>query len=262
MKAITNLYHDVVPVGDDEYSGFPGGAAGLYKFDVQTFKEHIHLTNKLISSPPMTVHECLKVTSKKPFMLAFDDGGISAYTLIAEILRELNWKAHFFMTTDFIGKPGFLNKEQMLALIEEGHVIGSHSATHPTRMSEISNKQMLNEWVNSKKTLEDLLECDIDTASIPGGYYSLDVAKAAAEAGFKVLFTSEPLQKSFNVDGCEIVGRYTIFRRMSATQAANLAAGNFGTCFGQWFYWNLKKVAKKSAGGLYLKLRDYLYEKK
>ncbi len=262
MKAITNLYHDVVPKGDDEYSGFPGGAAALYKFDSDTFKEHIKLTSQLIKEKPITVYEYLENQHKKPFMLAFDDGGISAYTLIADILRELDWKGHFFMTTDYINDPRFINKNQMLEMINEGHVIGSHSASHPTRMSEISYKQMQTEWQDSKKALEDLLGIEIDTASIPGGYYSLDVAKTAAEAGFKVLFTSEPIQKSFNVDGCEIIGRYTIFRRMTPQQAAKLASGDFATCFGQWFYWNLKKVAKKTAGGLYLKLRDYMYENK
>ncbi len=262
MKAITSMYHDVVPLGDDEYSGFPGGAAALYKFDTETFKEHIELTNQLIKEKPITVHDFLEGKHKKPFMLSFDDGGISSYIIIAEILKELEWKAHFFMTTDYFNDPRFLNKEQMLEMIKDGHVIGSHSVSHPTRMSELSYKQMQQQWQDSKKALEDLLGMEINTASVPGGYYSLDVAKTAAEAGYKALFTSEPVQKSFNVDGCEIIGRYTIFRRMSSQQAAKLAAGDFSTCFGQWFYWNLKKVAKKSAGGLYLKLRDFMYENK
>ena len=34
---------------------------------------------------------------------------LSSYTLIADRLEALGWRAHFFITTDYIGTPAFMN---------------------------------------------------------------------------------------------------------------------------------------------------------
>jgi hypothetical protein len=57
------------------------------------------------------------------------------------------------------------------------------------------------------------------------------------------------------VDGCTILGRYTIVQRSTAAEAAAIAAGALAPRARQALYWNLKKVAKVVAGDLYLGVR-------
>ena len=55
---------------------------------------------------------------------------------------------------------------------------------------------MLDEWTKSRSVLEDVLGHDVAIASLPGGYFSPTVAETAAEAGLRVLFTSEPVTRT------------------------------------------------------------------
>ena len=55
---------------------------------------------------------------------------------------------------------------------------------------------MVSEWSRSRAMLEDILGHAVDVASVPGGYFSAVVARAAREAGIRVLFTSEPVTPS------------------------------------------------------------------
>src|SRR5690606_41518968 len=46
----------------------------------------------------------------------FDDGGISAHDVIAPALERLGWSGHFFVTTDFIGAPSFVEDRKSTRL--------------------------------------------------------------------------------------------------------------------------------------------------
>ena len=69
--------------------------------------------------------------NKGGWVLSFDDGGVSAFDNVMASLDRLTQKAHFFITTDYIGRKGFLDKRQIAILKEQGHSIGSHSCSHP-----------------------------------------------------------------------------------------------------------------------------------
>src|SRR5437879_9095462 len=125
-------------------------------------------------------------------MRTCNDGRVSAPTAIAWIQDRYGWRAHFLITTDYIGKPAFLNEDQIRALRKSGHVIGTHSGSHPRRMSALGWEELLEEWSRSTKTLSDVLGEPVTVASVPGGCYSRRVAAAAAASGIKALFTSEP----------------------------------------------------------------------
>ena len=77
-----------------------------------------------------------------PFLLTFDDGGKSAVTRVAGLLEKYGWHGHFFVTAGQINRKGLLNTEQIRRLRREGHVIGSHSFSHPVRMSHCSKEEI------------------------------------------------------------------------------------------------------------------------
>lgn len=261
MKAISIMYHDIVAGGDWDASGFPGADAALYKLTRDDFAAHLEAIARATGAKPSSVLELASALepaarASKSFMLTFDDGGVSAHTHAARMLDERGWRGHFFVTTDFIGTHAFLNVEQIRDLRKRGHVIGSHSSSHPQRMARCTREEMLREWETSVGKLSDVLGEAVTVASVPGGYYSVDVARAAAEAGIKMLFTSEPTARCGTVDGCLVLGRYAVQRATRPRTAAAMAAGKLAPRLAQKLLWDAKKIAKALGGEYYLKARQ------
>jgi peptidoglycan/xylan/chitin deacetylase (PgdA/CDA1 family) len=194
-------------------------------------------------------------------LFTFDDGGVSAHPVIAPRLEHRGWLAHILVTTDRIGTSGFLTSAQIKDLHRRGHVIGSHSASHPVRMSHCTPDELRREWTTSVAVLSDLVGSPVDVASVPGGYLSDDVVRAAASAGIRYLFTSEPESRVRVVDGCQVFGRFTLRRSSSPAAAALLVSRNPVGRFNQWAAWGAKKVVKRVGGRLYLRARSALLDR-
>ena len=262
MRAISILYHDVVSQDRFESSGFPGPDAARYKLRLEEFEEHLMAMARAVSSKPASVLDLLRKTQMQlPLLLTFDDGGSSA-AHIGDMLESLGWRAHFFIPTDYIGARTFLNKEQIRALLRRRHVIGTHSCSHPERMSHCHWEKLVEEWSRSVEVLGSILGEPVRVASVPGGHYSKKVAEAASFAGIKALFNSEPTEKCYYVGECLVLGRYTIQRGMAPKIAAGIASGQRLPRLKQLLFWNLKKVAKVLGGGSYLKTRRFILGKR
>lgn len=251
------MYHDVVSGESWDESGFPGADSARYKLSLQRFREHLHAIRDAAAVPPTIWDRAAleQASSGIPLLITFDDGGISSVRPIADELEELGWRGHFFVTTDFIGKPGFVDAGAVRELVERGHCVGSHSCSHPTRIAACSDDELRREWRYSTRRLADALGRPIDVASVPGGYYSTRVAEFAEAAGIRALFTSEPTEAVSYVGRCALLGRYTIMRSTPARVAAGLAGGNWRRVTRQTAMWTAKKAAKKLGGPLYLKFR-------
>jgi peptidoglycan/xylan/chitin deacetylase (PgdA/CDA1 family) len=242
MSPISIMYHDVVEHGDAGASGFPGAGPAIYKLDREEFSRHLE-----------AIREARR--PRRELLLTFDDGGLSAYTPVAGMLEQFGWRGYFFVTTDWIGRTGFLDAPQIRELDSRGHVIGSHSCSHPERMAREPWARLLAEWKESTERLAAIVSHPVKVASVPGGYYSRRVAEAAAEAGIETLFTSEPTARVRTVNGCRVLGRYTVQRGMGPEWPAGFAAGKLGPRLRQALLWKAKGLAKAAGGPLYLRVR-------
>lgn len=261
MRAVTLLFHDVVPSGRWGLSGFDGADADVYKIDCDAFRLHLAAIRQSLHGVPITAPELLvRSRGDRPFLLTFDDGGVSALLYAADILDEFGWKAHFLVTAGRIGTPGFLNRGQIQELRRRGHVIGSHSFSHPPRMAHCSPAQLDDEWQRSAQLLSEILSEPIQVASVPGGYYSYEVARAAARAGIKLLFNSEPVTRSHAVDHCLVLGRFSAQRATLPEWSAAIVAGRWQPRTRAYLFWNAKKVAKALGGTMWLRARVRLLE--
>lgn len=244
MHRVSLLFHDVYE-SDPRESGFASPAADRYKLSVADFDAQLA---GLASLSPL----------QGTFLLTFDDGGVSYYTRIADRLEARGWRGHCFVTTDFIGTAGFLDAAQIRELDARGHVIGSHSASHPARFSAQTPAQMLNEWLSSRAVLEDILGHTVETASVPGGYFSRAVARSADEAGLRTLFTSEPTTTPGTENRCALMGRFTIRRGNGPDVAKKLVEPAPWTRCSAWATWNAKGIVKPLLGPTYMRVADWL----
>jgi len=262
MRAFSIMYHDVVEDGDFGSSGFPGEGANVYKLRREDFDRHLDAI-RVVGRPVGTIGSVGHVGEDAyTTLLTFDDGGTSFHHPIADLLEARGWRGHFFITTGRIGTPGFLTETELRDLKRRGHVIGSHSVSHPTRMSALSRAELDREWSMSIARLSDLLGERVTVASVPGGYYSREVGRSAAAAGITRLFTSEPTAATSVVEGCVVFGRYVVQRDMAPAWSAGFATGNSSYCWRQSALWKAKRIAKALGGSAYLKARQAVLERK
>ncbi len=259
MRAVTLLFHDVVPADCWDSSGMHGADADVYKLDCSEFRQHLRAIAQQLPSRPVTAPALLDgPSSGTPILFTFDDGGVSAQKYIADILDEFGWKAHFLITAGRIGTSGFLDRAQIRELHRRGHVIGSHSFSHPSRISHCTREEIDEEWQRSVSTLAEITGESIWVASVPCGYYSRRVACSAAKHGIRLLFNSEPVTHARSVDGCLVMGRFTVQRGYSPKKSAAISSNAWLPQFQQYLVWNCKKLAKALGGRFWLRARIFV----
>lgn len=256
MRAFSLMYHDVVEPGRHASSGISGADADLYKLEQVDFRAHLDAVARIARD---RVGTCTGAPTsaepgREPVFLTFDDGGASA-PWIARELEQRGWRGHFFITTDWIGKPGFVTAAELRAMYAAGHVIGSHSASHPLRLSGLERSAIAREWRESVQALAEVLGAAVTVGSVPGGFYSREVAETAAESGIRTLFTSEPTEQAWQAGGCWMLGRYFVQSGMAPEVAASFAGGAAGPRRKQRTVWTLKKIAKALGGDFYVRAR-------
>lgn len=186
--------------------------------------------------------------------LTFDDGGSSAPE-IARSLEDFGWRGHFFVTTDRIGAPGFVPATTLVELAGRGHVIGSHSHTHPRRLGMLDQKIIDREWQESRARLGDILGTPPTIASIPGGLLTTPLVESAARAGYRVLLTSEPRATAHQVGPTSVIGRFAIWSTTPAATAAKYARGGALAGWKLFFEWKAKGAAKRVSPAVYEQAR-------
>jgi len=261
-RVVSLLFHDVYRREPCE-SGFWSPGADRYKLTVEAFGEQLSALARSAGRPLLIDGDraALLPDTRLPFALTFDDGGRSYYTQIAEQLEVRGWPGHCFVTTDCIGRRGFLDARELRDLDARGHVIGSHSASHPKRFSACSRSEMLRQWSFSRSVLEDLLGHSVTVASLPGGYLSPEAASTAAESGLRVLFTSEPTTKIRTHEGCALIGRFTLRRGCRPGLAASLAGRAPWSRTVAWTSWTAKGLIKPLLGSSYPQVADWILAK-
>jgi peptidoglycan/xylan/chitin deacetylase (PgdA/CDA1 family) len=240
MRTVSLLFHDVY-AKDPRESGFASEAADRYKLSLHALDAHL---------------DAIASVRDVPFLITVDDGGVSYYTLLADRLEARGWRGYCFVSTDQIGTCGFLNATQIRELDARGHLIGSHSASHPTRFSACTPELMQQEWTVSRRVLQDTLGHDVTLASVPGGYYSKTVARSARDAGLRLLFNSEPVTRVEQEDGCTIAGRFTIRRGDHADLSRRLLQPAPWARWSAWTKWNAKGLVKPILGPAYMRVAD------
>ena len=269
MNAVSLLFHDVY-AADPRESGFASDAADRYKLSAADLDSQFRGIASVRDDMPLLATELtggyrpayLKGPgdpSQHPFLITVDDGGVSYYTMLADRLEALGWRGHCFVSTDAIGSRGFLDASQIRELDARGHVIGSHAASHPSRFSACSVDRMRQEWTRSRQVLEDLLGHEVVMASVPGGYYSRAVAHTALDAGLSTLFTSEPITAIHDVQGCSVLGRFTIRRGDGPDASRRLVLPAPSARLGAWAIWNAKGLVKPLLGPAYMRVADLVF---
>ena len=208
------MFHEVTD--DATTTGYQRPGARPYGCTPATFERHLDAIAESGRAPAVITDVGFESTAPR-LMLTFDDGGRSAI-VAGDLLMRRGWRGHFFVVTSRIGRPGFLDRDGVRYLRACGHVIGTHSHTHPDIFPELAPSEMDEEWGVSRSILEDLLGEPCLVASLPGGDLSARVRDSVRRSVFHALFTSEPWLHPRRAGACWLIGRYAV--RASLTPEA------------------------------------------
>lgn len=238
------MYHCVYDAAPKE-TGFQNKGAIVYKLSASQFEEQVKLL-------------CSKSKGDN-VLFTFDDGGVSFHTVIAPILERYSQYGVFFISTQYIGTSGFMTSEQILDLYKRGHIIASHSHSHPENMTKLSREEMKQEWSRSVDKLNEIIGYNVTIASIPNGFASGDICEAARKAGITQLYTSDPTTKIKIVDKQQIIGRYAITNDMSTEYVASIVFDK-PVRWKRHLRFKFLNIAKCILGPLYLTIRKRLLD--
>lgn len=125
--------------------------------------------------------------SNKNLYLTFDNGYENGYTTqILDVLKEKKVPATFFVTGPYIkDEPELLNR-----MVNEGHIIGNHSWSHPD-MTTKSDDQIIKELDRVKKAVGEVTgQKDMLFMRPPRGIFSDRTLSVSREQNFINVFWS------------------------------------------------------------------------
>lgn len=228
---IVLMYHDIV-TRSDKSSGFQNDNAFQYKVEDSAFEEQV------------------KALHGKDVTFTFDDGGVSFITKAAPILEKYGRKGVFFISTKFIGTPGFLTSKQVKELADRGHIIGSHSHTHPEIFTQLKKDEIRDEWKKSFDILSGILGMNDMPLSIPNGYASKMIMEEAVKVGYTDIYTSEPTTKIHQFQKHNVIGRYVVHDGMTTQDVLRIVESK-STRMKMAVKWSVLNIVKAVLGSSY-----------
>lgn len=127
-------------------------------------------------------------TGEKVLYLTFDAGYENGYTAeILDVLKKHQVPAAFFLVGDYLERNGDLVRR----MVEEGHIVGNHTASHPN-MSKISTLEAFQKELTEVETLfRELTGKELPKYyRPPQGVYSQQNLEHAQKLGYKTVFWS------------------------------------------------------------------------
>lgn len=119
-------------------------------------------------------------TDEKKIAISFDAAwGAEDFNNIMEVLDKHNIKTTFFMTGEWVEKY----PECVKTLVEKGHDLGNHSATHPD-MTTLSKEKQKEQILNVHNAVKELTGYEMELFRPPYGAYNNDLIRTCYEIGY------------------------------------------------------------------------------
>ena len=190
MRVAALTFHDVIPDG----TGSSATGEEFYALRAGELEQLLSQLRKrgyrTVSSKAFRAWQQGEGTlPEHTVVLTFDDGYAGHFDIVVSQLLRNRFSGTFFVTTDFIGRPGYVTWDQLRKLVFLGMEIGSHGKTH-TPLTKLSSEQLAAELAESKRLLEERLGVPVGALAAPGGFWNRPVARAVVQAGYDAAWVS------------------------------------------------------------------------
>lgn len=182
--------------------------------------------------------------------ITFDDGS-DDHASAGSLLHELGIRGIFFIITGRLNQSGYLTRQQVVQLTNQGHLIGSHGVSH-CHFTRLSSFELANELTSSKLLLEDLVGGTVEWIAPPGGVYNRAVLGRALSLGYRIFRTMDWGYASLPIGGR--VDCLPVFRHYSLSTFERILNGDAPLWRNR-----LKNILKIIIGiKMYTSMRDHL----
>lgn len=213
-------YHEVTE--EPLTSGFLRPGAVRFTLTPRAFAAHLDRIAERATAPALVTTLDFERPTRH-VLLTFDDGGRSAMHA-ADALSRRGWRGHFFVITGRLGERTFLTAADVRELHAHGHVVGSHTHTHPDIIRELPPARIDQEWHKSLDRVAQIVGAPCVAGAVPGGHTSREVERSAERAGLRFLFTCDPTTRARRVGDCMVLGRVLVRRTTSPAAIDALAS--------------------------------------
>jgi peptidoglycan/xylan/chitin deacetylase (PgdA/CDA1 family) len=190
------MYHRVCKEGEGDLSPYVVNVE-VFERQLQYFLGHGYYTPRL--ADVLANRFDVADRTKKPFIITFDDGYLDTLKNAVPLIREYGFLANVFIlpairTNSWDAPKGIkeaklMDEIQFLDLKALGVEIGSHGWSHRS-LPLLADDDLANEFQQSKKTAEEILQQPVQYFAYPYGDVDERVKAAARKAGFVCAFAT------------------------------------------------------------------------
>lgn len=134
-----------------------------------------------LADPDKKIISQIYFEKKKPIVLTFDDGYADAYTNAFPVLKKYQMIGTFYIIRDYVGRPEYMNQDQINELADAGMEIGSHTLSHPS-LEKLSEADQKTQIVDSKESAASFC--------YPAGKYNDQTVSLVKDAGYTTAVTT------------------------------------------------------------------------
>ncbi len=132
-------------------------------------------------------HTARKPLPQKPVMITFDDGRKEQFTIAAREMEDRGFRGTFFIMTVALGKKRYMSRDDVRALADKGHTIGSHTWDHQM-VTKLEGEAWGQQIAKPKKQLEEITGKPVTSFAYPFGVWNAAAADSLKSNGFKTAF--------------------------------------------------------------------------
>ena len=155
----------------------PFGYDSTFSINQDVFEIHLSTIRSVIDNYQLSNHQV---------SISFDDGFPSDFEIAFPLMEKWNLKALFFINHQNIKNEN--RWKQYREMIKYGHVVGSHGLTH-VPFTRLSSSELINQFVDSRKIIEDKTGTECIDFSFPYGNYNRSVIKIGQRAGYNHFYS-------------------------------------------------------------------------
>lgn len=183
------LYHRIV--ADRRSVGKLGWRSRKYVLTADVFKRQVQLLSqeKIKSSSLADLFAGRAGGTDASVIITFDDGNKSDYLFAYPLLAGLGLRGEFFITTNLVGKEGYLDWNDILEMHRGGMRFQSHAADH-IDLRQQAEPALRRQLEVSKRVLEDKLGAEVSFLALPYGLFNRRVLKMAQTVGYRGVCSS------------------------------------------------------------------------
>ncbi len=130
------------------------------------------------------------VAERDDTQLTFDDGNASDIEIAIPALKSRGLRGKFFVSIGLLGRKGYMTRQQVREVVDEGMIIGNHGWLH-SDWRRLNNLELEKELITARDDLEECCGCAIKSAAIPYGSYDQRVLRKLKSSGYELVYTSD-----------------------------------------------------------------------